>query len=308
MKWPTREVRRQQIDVDLLQFSQNVSELLGLPTAVEREVLSRQIVASLRREDYFQIIQSRGNVEAFRADPHHHLFEAELGVVHLLGVGETDEAAWLIFLMTYFGKPETEGWRRLQDVYGGLGAQKWSWDMVSNDPAAFADWLVQNWQAIGGKFGSHRKYESLKPEADKPIAPAMLSYIDWILAEGGHAQKFASLIQQAGNDPHVIFDAFYEAIPVRGFGRLGRFDWVSMLARYHFTPAAPGQAYLPGATGPTNGAKLLFYGDRKAKVSLRQVQSMLDDLDDKLKVGMTVLEDALCNWQKNPDEFVHFKG
>ena len=308
MKWPTREAQRQQIEGQLLQFSQQQSELVGAPTQVEREVLSRQIVASLRREEYFQIIQNRGPVQGFRADPNHPSFEAELGVVHLLQTGEPDEAAWLIFLMVYFAKPEVEGWRRLRDVYGRLGGPKWSWAAVSADPAGFSQWLADNWQAIGGKFGSHRKYESLRPDADKPIGPAMVSYIEWIAAAGSHAQRFAGIVQAAGNDPNTIFDAFYNAIPVRGFGRLGRFDLTSMLARYGFIPAVPEKAYLVGATGPRGGVNLLFYGDRKATVSPRDAQARLDALDAQLDVGMVVLEDALCNWQKNPSIFEHFRG
>jgi len=27
-----------------------------------------------------------------------------------------------------------------------------------------------------------------------------------------------------------------------------------------------------------------------------------------LNVGMQVLEDSLCNWQKSPRQFVHFRG
>jgi len=35
---------------------------------------------------------------------------------------------------------------------------------------------------------------------------------------------------------------------------------------------------------------------------------MLDELDVDLRVTMKVIEDALCNWQKSPTRFVHFKG
>jgi len=35
---------------------------------------------------------------------------------------------------------------------------------------------------------------------------------------------------------------------------------------------------------------------------------MLDDLDADLCVGMEVMEDALCNWQKSPLQFVYYRG
>jgi hypothetical protein len=31
-------------------------------------------------------------------------------------------------------------------------------------------------------------------------------------------------------------------------------------------------------------------------------------LDAGIKVGMAVLEDALCNWQKSQFQFVHYTG
>jgi hypothetical protein len=34
----------------------------------------------------------------------------------------------------------------------------------------------------------------------------------------------------------------------------------------------------------------------------------LIELDADLKVGMQVLEDALCNWQKSPAHFERFRG
>lgn len=308
MRWPGKEAQRQRIENTLQTYAQTVSALPGLPTAIERDVLSRQIVASIRREDYFQLIQQRGPISAGRANPADSAFEAELGVVHYIQAGQLDEAAWLIFLMVYFAKPELSGWQRLKDVYGALGAGRWDWATVSGNPAGFTAWLAQHWQAIGGKFGNHRKYESLDPAADRPIGPAVTSYINWVMASGGHRQHFAAIIQNAGNDPHVIFDAFFRAIPVRGFGRLARFDWVSMLARYGLIPAAAGSAYFNGATGPASGAKLLFFNNRKAAISNAALQARLDSLDQHLGVGMEVLEDSLCNWQKQPRTFTHFKG
>ncbi|MCA9232919.1 MAG: hypothetical protein KDA57_19885 [Planctomycetales bacterium] len=308
MKWPGRQARRQQIVTALLNFSQAIRPLAGLVTSQEVDALSMQIIASLRREEYFRIIQMRGSIAANRADPNDPAFEAEFGIVHFLQAGMIDDAAWLIFLMVYFAKPEVGGWTRLRDVYGRLGNGRWDWATVSANPTQFTTWLGGNWQQIGGKFGSHRKYESLRPDASRPMGQTVETYVAWVLQGGGHAKQFASIVHGSGNDPNVIFDAIYRALPVRGFGRLGRFDWVCMLARYGLIHARAGSAYLRGATGPANGARLLFTNNRKAQVSDASVQGWLDELDQALGVGMEVLEDALCNWQKNPQRFVHFRG
>jgi len=62
------------------------------------------------------------------------------------------------------------------------------------------------------------------------------------------------------------------------------------------------------ATGPLAGAKLLFYKDRAHSVSAKALQAKVDALDDYLNVGKQVIEDSLCNWQKQPDKYEYFRG
>lgn len=52
------------------------------------------------------------------------------------------------------------------------------------------------------------------------------------------------------------------------------------------------------------GARLLFGGDE----STRKLDLWLVQLGAQLNVGMQVLEDALCNWQKSPEKFRPFRG
>jgi hypothetical protein len=59
-----------------------------------------------------------------------------------------------------------------------------------------------------------------------------------------------------------------------------------------------------GSTGPVQGARLLF-GNHENPVNLDR---WLVELDAELQVGMQVLEDALCNWQKSPERFKPFRG
>ena len=40
----------------------------------------------------------------------------------------------------------------------------------------------------------------------------------------------------------------------------------------------------------------------------RQLDQWLVELEAHLSVGMQVLEDSLCNWQKSPDRFDRFRG
>ncbi len=222
--------------------------------------------------------------------------------------GRTDEAVWLILLATHFGKHPRHGWRMLRDVYSGLGGNPWTWERVSKSPAAFRVWLTKHAGVVGGGFGNHRKYESINGDRPSGTGAAVESYVAWIGPTRSHQQYFGELVQGAGNDPNAIFEHFYRRMNVARFGRLGKFDFLCMLGRLGLAPISPWRAYLEGATGPLRGARLLFGGDAEAQLRAPLLEDLLIELDGDLQVGMQVLEDSLCNWQKSPTRFIHFKG
>jgi len=95
---------------------------------------------------------------------------------------------------------------------------------------------------------------------------------------------------------------------VKRFGRLARFDYLSLIGRHDIAPISPGSAYLNEATGPEKGARLLFGINTPGSAGYAALQAGFDDLSSHLGVGMQVLEDSICNWQKSPTVFKHFKG
>ena len=118
----------------------------------------------------------------------------------------------------------------------------------------------------------------------------------------------AQAVQRAGGDAHQAFDDLYRSMRVvTRFGRTARFDYLTMVGKLGLAPIAPGSAYLQGSTGPVEGARLLFGNSRGAVLSATELDGWLVDLDTRLHVGMQVLEDALCNWQKSPGKFKPFR-
>lgn len=303
--WPKRKAEHKRLSDGLLRHSQSTRPLPGVSTQSARETLAMQFVASLRREDYYQLVQQK-EVDARKADPNSGVFDPERAVAYHMQHSDVEEAAWLVFLMTEFARP-VSGWQRLQDVYGKLGEGTWDWKTVSGNPKAMIDWLARNWRRIGGKFGNHRKYESLRPDSNRSFEKILTSYLGWIGPQG-HRRFFADIVRDNGNDPGVLFDVLYKSMKVATFGRLARFDYLSLIGRYRIAPIEASSAYLDNATGPASGVRLLFLGSRTDKTSDRHLQSWVDELDKDLKVGMAVMEDALCNWQKSPSSFVHYKG
>lgn len=305
--WPTREDRRRELYTGLLNFSRNTRALPGIGTQARAETLATQMIASLRREDYTRLITGR-SIDARRANPNDDLFDPERAAALYVREGNLDEAVWIVFLATHFGKHSVYGWKRLRDVYSGLGGEGWSWQRVSGDVVAFRDWLRAHRGQIGGGFGNHRKYESLNADTAQGTGSVVAAYVNWIGPNRSHAEKFAGLIQLGGNDPHNIFDQFYADMQVARFGRLGKFDFLALLGRLSLAPMTPGSAYLSGATGPLKGARLLFGGKTNCGLRARDLEQWLRRLDQTLNIGMQAMEDSLCNWQKSPDQFVHFRG
>ncbi len=305
--WPTRQAVADQLDANLQAFSANQCALPGIVDPVARTTLVKQMIASQRRLDYSRIISSR-DISPDRADPQGQLFDPERAAVLHFRAGRLDEAFWLVFLITHFGKSLKHGWRMLREVYAGLGTGTWTWARINSNPTAFRAWLLANQGHIGGGFGSHRKRESVRADLPGGTAAVVESYVAWIGPAHSHAALMARLIRAGGNSPESIFDHCYNSMTVTRFGRLGKFDYLCLLGRLGFANLFPGSAYLVGATGPLAGARLLFGGRTDARLRATNLENRLRDLDAVLHVGMQVMEDSLCNWQKSPKDFVHFRG
>jgi hypothetical protein len=303
--WPTR--RQQKIQVlDRLRSCMAATKLQGLSSNERIESFVYQIVASLRREDYYQIVRSRP-VSILRTNPHYNSFNAEAAVAYHVSCGNDEEAYWLIFLMTCFGKNLHSGWDRLRDFYGACGADIWSWARVASSQYEVLAWYDKHWAGIGGAFGNHRKYETLNPKSCRSFRVALIDYCNLVSVDG-QAAFFKRIVRRSGNNPEKIFQLAFDSLHVTSFGRLAKFDYLTLVNRFGLAPLSAGHAYLQGATGPTRGAKLLFDDNVNSRTKLSELQKKLDTLDQFLEVGMVVLEDSLCNWQKSPDKFLHFRG
>jgi hypothetical protein len=304
-KWPKRAARLAELEAGLLNFSQNDTSLLGVKDKLTRHTLALQMIASLRRLDYTAILKTR-DIDPDRANSGAHLFDPERAAILFAREGNLDEAIWLIFLSIHFGKHGKYGWQMLTDVYSGLGAGRWTWARASAQPEAFRKWLKANRGRIRGAFGNHRKYETLDADSKSSTALVIESFVK--LFRPSPSGYFTALTRATGNDPRKIFDAAYQNMAIARFGRLAKFDFLALLGRLDLAPVKPGSAYLRGATGPLRGARLLVEGNPQSSTSADKLDGILQRLDRILDVGMQVMEDSICNWQKSPRKFVHFLG
>jgi hypothetical protein len=293
-----------------MKFDSAVASLPGIEDQVARAVLVEQIIESLRRIEFVHFVRDN-KIDPRRADPSSKLFDPIRAAASRLRQGDSDEAFWLVFLATHFGKHTKHGWELVRAVYVGSGNHNWTWQHVTADVAKFRRWLAKHERSLRSKFSfsNHRKYQSLGAYSNTGTGAVIASYVAWISPPRNHSQLIRDLHKSVGQDPKAVFAALYQSMDaVVGFGRLGKFDFLTMLGKLGVAPVEPGLAYLVGATGPLQGARLLFENDAKAKVGARELDSRLSELDSYLGVGMQVLEDSLCNWQKSPKKFISFRG
>lgn len=307
---PVDQKRASKIDAALLDFDSKVQPLNGIKDSVARSVLVAQIIESLRRIEFVHFVRDN-EIDPRRSDPGSNLFDPIRAAAAKMREGNLDEAFWLIFLCTHFGKHVKHGWGLVRAVYAGANGQAWTWERTSANVAAFRTWLSQNEAYLRAHyaFSNHRKYQSLSASSSVGTGAVVASYIAWIAPPRTHQTLIRDLHVSVGQNPRAVFDALYKQMDsVVGFGRLGKFDFLTMLGKLGLAPIEPGSAYLVGATGPLQGAKLLFTNSSSSSLKGKELDQLLLKLDGRLCVGMQVLEDSLCNWQKSPRKFISFKG
>lgn len=306
--------RAQGLDQALTTHGTTRRALPGVQDPVKRGVFVQQLIESLDRVRYVSVVRAR-RVSPLRGDPSSDLFDPLKAAILRQADGEIDEACWLVFLFVHFGRHARAGWRYAREVYGRLGGPgRWDWASVRAEPLEFRRWLDANRAVIERPgiprgFGNHRKYETLDAWSPSGTGEVVESYVHWVASQGGHAQLFTDAQRRTAGDPHRMFDDLYRAMSVvRRFGRLARFDYFTMLGKLGLAPVEPGVPYLAGTKGPLAGARLLFGAQQTAGISSRVLDTRVAELGADLGVGMQVMEDALCNWQKSPARFIAFRG
>jgi hypothetical protein len=298
--------RAEELEATLLEFHKQVMPLQGVAHTENMLAFVAQLIDSLHRVEYVRAI-ARRPIDAERANPRNPLFDPVRAAV-LLSKDLPEESFWLVFLATHCGRNLRTEWRLAGELYGASERSPWTWERVQANPQEYADWIEDHYDEFQGKFGNHRKYESLKP-GPKGTPAVVLSYVDWVKGYGSHAALIAQALGRAQGDARRGFALLYEQMRgVLRFGRTGRFDYLTMLSKVGLAAIDANSTYMDEATGPKKGARLLFDGQIDSKTNARTLEGRVSALEKHLGVGMQVMEDAMCNWQKSPNRYEPFRG
>ncbi|MFM0096371.1 hypothetical protein PQQ87_12210 [Paraburkholderia nemoris] len=295
----------------LRNYRVNGNPLPGITNPAALDTLVRQMVESVHRVEYVKRIRgNKDRISERRTDPKDDMFDPIRAAVWHADRGNIDEAFWIVFLFVVCGKSAKTGYALIRMVYGAFKDKfTWTWEQYHKDPKGFSLWLHDRLPTIqkqgGFQFGNHRQYESIKN-----LDQILQSYSEWIGPGHSHKAFMDAAVQVAGPDPKRLFAHLYASMnAVTRFGRLGKFDYLTMVGKVGLADIEPDSAYIAdNATGPARGGALLFGVAGKGAANVRHLDTLFIELDGTLQVGMQVIEDSLCNWQKSPTVFEAFRG
>lgn len=283
--------------------------LPGISSSDRCHALVEQMIESIRRIKFVHVIRERPLSER-RKDPNDSLFDPLKASVLFRRQGQLDEAFWMVFLFVHFGNHSRGGWQYARLVYGKLGGpDRWNWANTSAAPSIFSEWLHAHKSQIMNQsnprgFGNHRKYQSLDAYSPNGTGAAFETYVKWVDPPRTHQELFEQVLQKTDENPRAAFDDLYQSMAsIASFGRTAKFDYLTMVGKLGLASIEPGSPYLQNSTGPLKGARCLF-GERRPAV----LNDLSTELANDLNVDMQVMEDALCNWQKSPENFIPFRG
>jgi len=300
-----------QLYTGLARYEQEQFPLPGIISHGARDVYIAQLIDSIRRVKFVSVTSQR-DISPNRANWQNSMFDPiRAAILHKRQLN-IDEACWFVFLFVHFGKHYASGYRYAREVYGALGNHApWTFQNTRNNIAGFRTWLDNNEQIIcrgsARGFGNHRKYQSLSAYKKNGTGEAFETYINWVSKFGTHQDVFATALSATQNNPEEAFNWLYNSMTaVSSFGRTARFDYLTMIGKIGLAPIKPGSPYLIGASGPAQGARLFFQGNRAIELTLDVLEGRIIALSKYLGVGLQEMEDSLCNWQKNPNRYRRF--
>lgn len=295
-------------------FHNEIHPLIGITDAISKECLIDQMIDSIRRIEYVErLLESRA---VTCPDARNKGFNPIVAAIFHQKEGNVDEAMWLVFLLTYFGKSNKSKWELIRNFYSNFGQSSafWTWDEILNSIEEFSEWALFNQDKMKniGSFSNHRRYIGFNPESPTGILVVIKNYIAWIQFFGNHEGLIKAMTLKSTNSSSNLFRSFYKSIPSGlSLARLGKFDFITMLSKVGIVKMEPDSTYLVGSSGPKSGANLLFNGVSDLKNSeIKSLEEKFDLLATNLAIpfSMQVLEDSVCNWQKSPFRYQYFKG
>ena len=276
-----------------------LTEVLGDQVESDKlHILARQTFDSIRRIQIYDIYRQRAQ----------HAVQANETFIHTSNpfvLAQRSDLSprnnlWIIYLATYFGKSNKSQWELFNRASFRPDKSLIEFDQIQTDLDGYFNYLLSFDFFEGCSYSNHRKYTAKKLKDDK----GLFRSIEYLINN----------IRNYCPDNEIEFHEMYvRSQKIPNFGRLGGFDFTSTLVKCRLNVKEPKSMYANHSTGPLQGLRLLLKLTNNQTSKASQIQLSMDLVDwfftnSKIFMIGQVLEDAICNWQKNTSTYIRYTG
>lgn len=226
-------------------------------------------------------------------------------VKHLLAKNDSDEACWLLFLISYVGYNSKSKWNLLKGIYTALDAQEiWSWERINGNVKDFQNWLIKNQVLLyqNGNLGDNYKHPVMDMHKATTMAKDIENYVFYMAEFSNHAEFFANANTQFNSQPDLKFNYLLSSLNKNlRSNNLVHYNYLNLIDFLDITELSPNSFYLNDSSFVKRSAKLLMLGKNKIqKVSLPDLDKALLLLSGYIhdQYGNYILHSALGKWGK----------
>ncbi len=210
------------------------------------------------------------------------------------------DRVWILYLATYFGKSDKSKWTLFDRATFKKDGSIMKFNEIEADLDGYFKYLSSFDFFEGCKYSNHRKFVAKKLQGSK----GLFRSIEFVVK---NIELYSSGKKMSFHEMYLLADK------IPGFGRLANFDFTSTLVKCGLNVEQPKSMYADHSTGPLDGLKLLLRltksntSKESQKRLSRELMEWFLKHSDIFMLGQ-VLEDSICNWQKDTRKYIRYTG
>lgn len=286
------------IDIEIL-WKQAIECLLDSKIDANKlNILARQTNDSIRRIDIYESYKKRA-LQAVNEKQDFIHTSIPFVLAQRTDLSQINKV-WVLYIATYFGKSSKSKWELFNRATFDNNRSIMLFENIQKDLDKYFKYLYSFDFFDGCTYSNHRKFTAKRMTGEKGVFGSM--------------EYFVKNIDQYSVDNKMDFHSMYKlAEKIPNFGRLAAFDFSSSLVKCGLNIEEPNSMYAEHSTGPLDAIDLLLRLTNN-KSSSNEKYKLCTDLmrwfEDNTYIFMAgqVLEDALCNWNKNTSKYYKYTG